>query len=121
MGGLLLVPFAPAGLFLIAAGASAAVVLILRFGIRERPGVASGTGVVKRTREVNRGLLGSPVTRPLYLAMWVPNGIIVGCEALFVPFAGQSGPGICSPPARPACSSVTWSWAASSRPGTAIG
>jgi MFS family permease len=93
LGGLLLVRFSPAGLFLIAAGASAAVVLILRFGIRERPGVASGTGVVKRTREVNRGLLGSPVTRPLYLAMWVPNGIIVGCEALFVPFAGQSGAG----------------------------
>ncbi|MEV4282105.1 hypothetical protein [Actinoplanes xinjiangensis] len=45
---------------------------------------------MKRTQDVNRGLLGSPVTRPLYLAMRVPNGIIVGCEA---PFAGQSGAG----------------------------
>lgn len=42
---------------------------------------------------VNRSLLGSPVTRPLYLAMWVPNGLIVGCEALFVPFAGHRAAG----------------------------
>jgi predicted MFS family arabinose efflux permease len=48
---------------------------------------------VTRTRETNRALLGSPVTRPLYLAMWVPNGLIVGCEALFVPYAGQAGAG----------------------------
>jgi len=33
--------------------------------------------------------LGSRVIRPLYLTMWVPNGLIVGCEALFVPFAGE--------------------------------
>ena len=49
----------------------------------------AGSGFVRRTREVNRALLGSPVIRPLYLAMWVPNGLIVGCEALFVPFAGE--------------------------------
>jgi predicted MFS family arabinose efflux permease len=44
---------------------------------------------VRRTRAVNRALLGSRVIRPLYLTMWVPNGLIVGCEALFVPFAGE--------------------------------
>ena len=27
--------------------------------------------------------------RPLYLSSWVPNGLIVGCEALFIPFAGE--------------------------------
>ncbi|WP_189335443.1 hypothetical protein [Actinoplanes ianthinogenes] len=93
LGGLLLVWFSPTVLFLIAAGSAAAATLILRFGIRERAGVTSGKGVVERTREVNRALLGSPVTRPLYLAMWVPNGLIVGCEALFVPYAGQSSAG----------------------------
>jgi predicted MFS family arabinose efflux permease len=41
---------------------------------------------------VNRRLLSSPVTRPLYLALWVPNGLIVGCESLFVPY-GHSGSG----------------------------
>ena len=49
----------------------------------------STTSLVKRTREVNRRLLGSRVVRPIYLTLWVPNGLIVGCEALFVPFAGE--------------------------------
>lgn len=35
---------------------------------------------------MNWQLLRSPVTRPLYLALWAPNGMIVGCEALFVPY-----------------------------------
>jgi MFS family permease len=93
LGGLLLVWFAPATLFQVAGVAAAGAALILRFGLRERPGVKSGRGLVARTREVNRALLGSPVTRPLYLAMWVPNGLVVGCEALFVPYAGQAGAG----------------------------
>ncbi|MGN6688256.1 MAG: MFS transporter [Actinomycetales bacterium] len=29
------------------------------------------------------------MVRPIYLMMWVPNGLIVGCEAVFVPYAGQ--------------------------------
>jgi predicted MFS family arabinose efflux permease len=93
LGGLLLARFSPAALFQIAAVAMAAGVLTLRAGVRERPGVATGQKLVARTRQVNRALLGSPVTRPLYLAMWVPNGLIVGCEALFVPYAGQAGAG----------------------------
>lgn len=43
-----------------------------------------------RLRAVNRLLLGSPVTRPVYLALWVPNGLVVGCEALFVPYGHGS-------------------------------
>jgi MFS family permease len=93
LGGLLLGWLPTAALFRVAAVAAAAAALIIRLGVRERPGVASGRGLVRRTREVNRALLGSPVTRPLYLAMWVPNGLIVGCEALFVPYAGQAGAG----------------------------
>ena len=45
--------------------------------------------MVRRTHQVNRLLLGSRVLRPLYLSSWVPNGLIVGCEALYIPFAGQ--------------------------------
>lgn len=93
LGGLLLVWLSPTSLFLIAAVAAALAALTLRLGLTERPGVASSRGLLTRTKEVNRTLLGSPVTRPLYLAMWVPNGLIVGCEALFVPYAGQAGAG----------------------------
>jgi predicted MFS family arabinose efflux permease len=39
---------------------------------------------------VNWRLFRSPVTRPLYIALWVPNGLIVGCESLFIPY-GHSG------------------------------
>jgi hypothetical protein len=93
LGGLLLVWLPPTALFLVAATGAAVAALILRLGIRERAGVVSEQGLLTRTRKVNRALLGSPVTRPLYLAMWLPNGLIVGCEALFVPYAGQSGAG----------------------------
>ncbi|MEO8829301.1 hypothetical protein [Lapillicoccus sp.] len=94
LGGMLLVWFSPSALFLIASAAAALTVVIIRFGICERPGNQSTDNLVRRTHTVNRTLLGSPVTRPLYLAIWVPNGLIVGCEALFVPFGGQTSSGL---------------------------
>lgn len=39
------------------------------------------------TWQVNSRLWAIPGVRPVYLALWLPNGLIVGCEALFVPFA----------------------------------
>lgn len=43
---------------------------------------------MRRSRAVNGLLLGSSVLRPVYLALWLPNGLIVGCEALIVPYSG---------------------------------
>jgi hypothetical protein len=93
VGGLALIWLSPRGLFLVAAIADLISLLNVRFGIRDRPArgtPARGTGdkrnVVRRTAAVNRRLLGSRLTRPLYLALWVPNGLVVGCEALFVPY-----------------------------------
>ncbi len=94
VGGLLLVWFSPSTLFLCAAAGAAATTLVLRVGITERPATHTTKNLVGRTRAVNRQLLGSTITRPLYLAMWVPNGLIVGCEALFVPYAGGRGSGL---------------------------
>jgi MFS family permease len=88
VGGLLLIVLEPEQLFLLAAAASALAALLFRTRLADRPARASGP-VVRRTREVNRLLLGSRVLRPLYLSSWVPNGLIVGCEALFIPFAGE--------------------------------
>jgi predicted MFS family arabinose efflux permease len=42
---------------------------------------------------VNRRLLCSPITRPLYIALWVPNGLVVGCESLFVPYGNAASAG----------------------------
>jgi MFS family permease len=87
LGGLALLWLSTTDLFLVAAAIAAVSLAATRLGIQDRPprAVAAGT-LTARTRAVNRALLGSPVTMPLYVAMWVPNGLVVGCEALFVPY-----------------------------------
>jgi predicted MFS family arabinose efflux permease len=93
VGGLALLWLSPRGLFAVAAVADLVSLVNVRYGLRARP--APGTdgnpegsaGVVRRTMAVNRRLLRSPITRPLYLALWVPNGLVVGSESLFVPYA----------------------------------
>jgi hypothetical protein len=112
VGGLALLWLSPRGLFAAAALADLVSLVSVRFGLRDRPArtardrdaadpVAGGSsgktagrgGVVRRTMAVNRCLLCSPVTRPLYLALWVPNGLVVGCESLFVPYGNAASGG----------------------------
>lgn len=88
-GGLLLLSFTTTQLFLGSAGALLVAVVLLRLGLADHPPRATGGSMVRRSHQVNRQLLGSPVLRPVYLTLWVPNGLVVGCEALFVPFAGE--------------------------------
>jgi MFS family permease len=57
-------------------------------GLTDHPPRASGN-VVVRTRTLNRLLLSSRTVRPIYLMLWVPNGLVVGCEALYIPYAGE--------------------------------
>ena len=89
LGGVLLLRFTTTQLFLGAAVASLVTLVMVRFGLRDHPPRVAGAKVVGRTREVNRRLLGSRLLRPVFLALWVPNGLVVGCEALFVPYAGE--------------------------------
>jgi predicted MFS family arabinose efflux permease len=93
LGGLLLAVLAPPSLFVVAAGCAAVAAVVVRVGLVERPATQPREKVLRRTRQVNRQLLGSSVVRPVYLSLWVPNGVIVGCEALFIPFAGSTGGG----------------------------
>jgi predicted MFS family arabinose efflux permease len=88
VGGVALIWLTPTELFLLAAVADLICVVNIALGITDRPDRRTATGgLLRRTRAVNRKLLTSPITRPLYLALWVPNGLVVGCEALFVPYA----------------------------------
>ncbi|WP_020575140.1 MFS transporter [Actinopolymorpha alba] len=89
LGGLLLLHFTTTQLFLGSAAALAVAVLLVRLGIADHPPRATAASVVRRSHEVNRRLLGSRIVRPVFLTLWVPNGLIVGCEALYVPFAGD--------------------------------
>ena len=91
LGGLLLVAFGPSRLFLVAAAAAAAAaVVVVRAGIADHPPRVTGQRLIRRSREVNRELLGSARLRPLFLAGCVPNCLVVGCESLFIPFGGHA-------------------------------
>jgi hypothetical protein len=46
--------------------------------------------VSPRPGEANLRLLGSPTIRPVLLGMWLPNGLIVGAEAMYIPYAGAA-------------------------------
>ena len=90
LGGLLLVALTTSGLFLTAAGAAVVAVAVVYLGVGDHPPRVSGHSLVRRSRQVNRELLGSPLLRPVFLAGCVPNGLVVGCESLFVPFGGHA-------------------------------
>lgn len=88
IGAVLLAMLTTTRLFALSATLTLVAVLVARFGLADPPPRATGK-VVARTRAVNRVLLGSRVVRPVYLSLWVPNGLIVGCEALLIPYAAE--------------------------------
>ncbi|GAA3614332.1 MFS transporter [Nonomuraea rosea] len=89
LGGVLLAVVSPRATLIIGAALSFGAALVLRFGLSARPARVAGRPSVAATWRVNRHLLSTPERRAVYLAMWVPNGLVVGCEALFVPYAPQ--------------------------------
>ncbi|HEX4832895.1 MAG TPA: MFS transporter [Trebonia sp.] len=56
-------------------------------GLRPRPARVSGRASVAATWRANRALWASVTRRYVLLALWVPNGLIVGCEAVFVAYS----------------------------------
>jgi MFS family permease len=89
-GGTLVALASARGALLIAAALYLASAVLLRAGLSERPARAAGRPSIRETWAGNALLWSSPARRDVYLAMWVPNGLIVGCEALFVPYAPRS-------------------------------
>jgi hypothetical protein len=90
LGGLLLVALTTSGLFLAAAGAAGLAVGVVYLGVANHPPRLAGHSLLRRSHEINRMLLGSPLLRPVFLAGCVPNGLVVGCESLFIPFGGRA-------------------------------
>ncbi|MEE6307278.1 MFS transporter [Plantactinospora veratri] len=90
LGGALLAVAAPRQVLLIGAGLHLGAALVARFGLPRRPPRASGRPSVRRTWQVNATLWATPARRYVYLALWLPNGLVVGCEALFIPYAPES-------------------------------
>jgi MFS family permease len=86
VSGVLVNLVSPRGALLVAAGLYLASTLATGFAVRARPPRAAGRPSVGETLRVNARLWSLPARRYIYLALWVPNGLIVGCEALFVPY-----------------------------------
>jgi predicted MFS family arabinose efflux permease len=90
-GGVLIVALSPRGTLLAGAALYAAGAGVARFGLTRRPARAAGRPSVRDTWRVNTRLWSSTARRYVYLALWVPNGLIVGCESLFVAYAPRHG------------------------------
>jgi hypothetical protein len=88
VGGTIVAALGPGSALAVAAGLIALSALVLWFGLRSRAPRGTGRAGIVATWHGNRALLGSPTVRPLLLGAWLPNGLIVGAEAMFVPYAG---------------------------------
>ncbi|MFG2307609.1 MFS transporter [Streptomyces sp. NPDC048566] len=86
-GGVLVALLSPRATLLLAAGLYLAAALTARLGLTRRAPRATGRPSIARTRRTNALLFSSPERRTLYLLLWVPNGLIVGCESLYVSYA----------------------------------
>jgi predicted MFS family arabinose efflux permease len=88
-GGLLLHLLSVSEVFWLAAALAAVSVPVTWWGVADRPPRRTARAGVRETWRGNRELLGRPATRTLLIALCVPNGLVVGCEAMFVPYAGD--------------------------------
>jgi hypothetical protein len=90
-GSVLIAVLSPRGTLLTGAVLYAAGAMAARFGLTRRPARAAGRPSVTDTWRINARLWSSTARRYVYLALWVPNGLIVGCESLFVAYAPRHG------------------------------
>ena len=87
VGGVLVATLSPRGALLAGAAGYLIAAAIARFGLSRRSPRAAGWPSIAQTWRNNAQLWSSVPRRYVYLALWVPNGLIVGCESLFVPYA----------------------------------
>jgi hypothetical protein len=90
IGGTLIATLGPSRALAGAAALIALSAVVTWFGLGSRAPTGAGRAGVGATWRGNRALLGSPVIRPMLIALSVPNGLIVGAEAMFVPYAGDA-------------------------------
>ncbi|MER6712505.1 MFS transporter [Streptomyces sp. NPDC000877] len=89
-GGVLVAVLSPRVSLLLAAALYGVAAVVIRLRLTPRPPRATGRPSVSATWRANALLWSSPARRQVYLALWIPNGLVVGCESLFVPYAPES-------------------------------
>ncbi|TXS41878.1 MFS transporter, partial [Streptomyces sp. t39] len=88
-GGALLRHLTPHQVFLVAAALTAAGLAVVATTVREHSIRPAGRPGLRRTWATNRELFAHSGSRALLLNLWVPNGLVVGCEALFLSYAPE--------------------------------
>ncbi|MGW7227025.1 MFS transporter [Streptomyces cyaneofuscatus] len=92
VGGVLVTALSARGTLLVGAGLYVVAAALARFGLTARPPRATGRASVRETWRTNALLWSSAPRRSVYLALWVPNGLVVGCESLYIAYApGHAG------------------------------
>ncbi|MFG2990465.1 hypothetical protein ACGFZK_14445 [Streptomyces sp. NPDC048257] len=86
IGAVLLRHLGPQGVFLVAAALAALGPAVVASTVRERSIRLTRRPGLRRTWVANAELFSHPGRRMLLLNLWVPNGLIVGCEALFISY-----------------------------------
>ncbi|GAA3378091.1 hypothetical protein GCM10020367_56260 [Streptomyces sannanensis] len=86
-GGVLVTTLSPRGTLLAGAALYLAAAVAARLGLTRRPPRAAGRPSAGETWRNDARLWSAGSRRHVYLALWVPNGLIVGCESLYVPYA----------------------------------
>ena len=87
VGGVLVAVFSARGTLLVGAALGLVAAATALLGLSARPPRATGRPSPAATWRTNAVLWSSPRRRAVYLALWIPNGLIVGCESLFVSYA----------------------------------
>ncbi|MER7919239.1 MULTISPECIES: MFS transporter [unclassified Streptomyces] len=86
-GGALLAALAPRDCLVLSAALYLAAALALRLGLSARPPRSAGRPSAAATWCANSRLWSHRSRRLTYLGLWLPNGMVVGCESLYVSYA----------------------------------
>ncbi|MEU6712138.1 MFS transporter [Nonomuraea sp. NPDC046802] len=89
IGGGLVNALSPRGTLLAGAALYALTAAVAALGLTGRRPRAAGRPSPAQTWRNNALLWSDGPRRRVYLALWLPNGLIVGCESLFIPYAPE--------------------------------
>ncbi|KOV23146.1 hypothetical protein AB0420_36385 [Streptomyces caelestis] len=87
LGAVLLRYLSPQDVFVAATALTGAGLVVVATTVRERSIRPPRRPGLRQTWTANTALLSRSGPRALLLNLWVPNGLIVGCEALFISYA----------------------------------
>ncbi|MEU9254641.1 MFS transporter [Streptomyces sp. NPDC048270] len=91
-GAVLLRFLTPQGVFVVAAALTALALAVVAATVREHSIRLTRRPGMRQTWTTNAALFADPGRRLLLLNLWVPNGLVVGCEALFISYdPGHAG------------------------------